>query len=64
MEYKKFLEILRGNFENIKEDRSKTVKIYISSTIAGNGLKYFSENYFSVFLFKNKLKNLTNLVYL
>ncbi|CAF0762727.1 unnamed protein product, partial [Brachionus calyciflorus] len=36
MEHQKPTEILRGNFENLIEEKSKTVKIFLSSTFAGS----------------------------
>ena len=41
MNSQKFIEILKGKFDNIVEDKSKTVKIFLSSTFAGSQLKLF-----------------------
>ena len=38
MNYYNFKKILNGNFDNIPVDKSKTVRIFLSSTFSGNRL--------------------------
>ena len=35
MDIHNFLKIIRGNFENIPKEKSKTVRIFLSSTFSG-----------------------------
>lgn len=35
MDYQKFINILKGNFENIPKEDPKSVKIFLSSTFSG-----------------------------
>lgn len=38
MEYYQFKQILNGNFENIPKEKSKTVRIFLSSTFSGESI--------------------------
>jgi hypothetical protein len=40
-----FLDILNGNFENIPKDKSKIVKIFLSSTFSGFDLNLIKFNF-------------------
>lgn len=38
MDEKRFHDILRGNFRHIPKEKSKIVRIFLSSTFSGNSL--------------------------